>query len=67
MKKNNKEKINKADELINIQETILLEYKRILKENKTLKNFIKDLFGDEDMIENDYVLKDDIKKSYKKI
>ena len=36
--KNNKEKINKADELINIQETILLEYKRILKENEKLKS-----------------------------
>ena len=34
--KNNKEKINKADELINIQETILLEYKRVLKENEEL-------------------------------
>lgn len=64
--KNNKEKINKADELINIQETILLEYKRVLKENKTLKTFMKDLFGDEDIIENDYVLKDDIKKAMKK-
>lgn len=35
--KNNKEKINKADELINIQETILLDYKRVLKENEELK------------------------------
>lgn len=34
--KNNKEKINKADELINIQEIILLEYKRVLKENEEL-------------------------------
>ena len=36
--KNNKDKINKADELINIQETILLEYKKILKENEELKS-----------------------------
>ena len=36
--KNNKEKINRADELINIQETILLNYKRALKENEELKN-----------------------------
>lgn len=35
--KNNKEKINKADELINIQETILSDYKKILKENEKLK------------------------------
>lgn len=35
--KNNKEKINRADELINIQETILLNYKRALKENEELK------------------------------
>jgi hypothetical protein len=34
--KNNKEKINKAEELINIQETILSEYKRVLKENEEL-------------------------------
>ena len=43
--KNNKDKINKADELINIQETILSEYKRVLKENEELKNEVmeKDL------------------------
>ncbi len=35
--KNNKDKINKADELINIQETILSDYKRVLKENEELK------------------------------
>lgn len=34
--KNNKEKINRADELINIQETILSAYKRVLKENEEL-------------------------------
>ena len=34
--KNNKEKINRADELINIQETILSDYKRVLKENEEL-------------------------------
>ncbi len=38
--KNNKEKINRADELINIQETILLNYKRALKENEELKEYI---------------------------
>lgn len=32
--KNNKDKINKADELINIQETILSDYKKVLKENE---------------------------------
>lgn len=43
--KNNKEKINRADELINIQETILSEYKKVLKENEELKNEVmeKDL------------------------
>ena len=35
--KNNKEKINRADELINIQEIILSDYKRVLKENEILK------------------------------
>lgn len=35
--KNNKEKINRADELINIQKTILLDYKRVLKEIEELK------------------------------
>ena len=35
--KNNKEKINRADELINIQEIILSEYKRVLKENEELR------------------------------
>ena len=35
--KNNKDKINKADELIYIQETILSDYKRVLKENEELK------------------------------
>ena len=38
--KNNKEKINRADELINIQETILSAYKRVLKENEILENEI---------------------------
>ena len=38
--KNNKEKINRADELINIQEIILSDYKRVLKENEELnKNY----------------------------
>ena len=36
--KNNKEKINRADELINIQETILSDYKRVLKENEYIRN-----------------------------
>ena len=35
--KNNKDKINKADELINIQEIILSDYERVLKENEILK------------------------------
>ena len=39
--KNNKDKINKADELINIQETILSDHKRVLKENKDLKENCK--------------------------
>ena len=34
--KNNKDKINKADELIYIQETILSDYKRVLKINEVL-------------------------------
>lgn len=34
--KNNKDKINKADELIYIQETILSNYKRVLKMNEVL-------------------------------
>lgn len=50
--KANKERINKADELISIQETILSDYKRVLKinefllkENEELKNEVmeKDL------------------------
>ena len=36
--KNNKDKINKADELIYIQEIILSDYKRVLKEVKKYKN-----------------------------
>ena len=47
--KNNKDKINKADELIYIQETIFSDYKRVLeinevllKENEELKNKIMD-------------------------
>lgn len=43
--KNNKEKINRADELINIQETILLNYKRVLKENEELNEKILDNAG----------------------
>lgn len=35
--KNNKDKINKADQLIYIQETILSDYKRVLKENELLR------------------------------
>ena len=34
--KANKKKINKADELISIQETILSDYKRVLKINEVL-------------------------------
>ena len=48
--KNNKDKINKADELIYIQETILSDYKRVLeinevllKENEELKTVNKEL------------------------
>lgn len=40
--KNNKDKINKADELIYIQETILSDYKRVLKENEELKDRIRE-------------------------
>ena len=47
-------------------EHILSDYKRVLKENKTLKNFMRDLFDDENIIENDYVLKDDIRDAMKK-
>lgn len=36
--KNNKDKINKADELIYIQEIILSDYKRVLKENEYMHN-----------------------------
>ena len=35
--KANKNKINKSEELIEIQETILSDYKRVLKENEKLK------------------------------
>lgn len=41
--KNNKDKINKADELINIQETILSEYKKALKENEQLRTEVNSL------------------------
>lgn len=36
--KNNKDKINKADELIYIQEIILSDYKKVLKEVKRFEN-----------------------------
>lgn len=36
--KANKKKINKADELISIQETILSDYKRVLQENEYMHN-----------------------------
>lgn len=49
--KNNKDKINKADELINIQETILLEYKKILKENEELK----EIYRSEKKMKNEYI------------
>ena len=39
--KNNKDKINKADELIYIQETILSDYKRVLKENEKQRELIE--------------------------
>lgn len=39
--KNNKDKINKADELINIQETILSDYKRVLKEKNRLEEQVE--------------------------
>lgn len=39
--KNNKDKINKADELIYIQETILSDYKRVLQEANRYKNMYK--------------------------
>ncbi len=39
--KNNKEKINRADELINIQETILSAYKRVLKEKNRLEEQVE--------------------------
>ena len=41
--KNNKDKINKADELIYIQETILSDYKRVLKENEKLQEKLLDV------------------------
>ena len=41
--KANKDKINKADELIEIQETILFAYKAKTKENEELKKEIKNL------------------------
>ena len=34
--KNNKDEINRADELIYIQETILSDYKRVLERNEVL-------------------------------
>ena len=43
--KNNKDKINKADELIYIQEIILSDYKRVLKENEELNEKILDNAG----------------------
>lgn len=41
--KNNKDKINRADELIYIQETILSDYKRVLKENEELEEINNEL------------------------
>lgn len=39
--KANKDKINKAQELIEIQETILYAYKKAIKENEELKKEIE--------------------------
>lgn len=51
--KNNKDKINKADELINIQETILSDYKKVLKENETLKNKLLDTLEGQKVIKEE--------------
>jgi hypothetical protein len=56
--KNNKEKINRADELINIQETILSDYKRILKENEELKNDYENLSNS--VVVKNYCIKNSI-------
>ena len=61
--KNNKDKINKADELIYIQETILSDYKRILKINEVLlkenEEYSKQL--DLDYVDKNYIPKQKIK------
>ena len=44
--KNNKDKINKANELIYIQETVLSNYKRVLKENEKINSLIRKLEKD---------------------
>ena len=52
--KNNKEKINKADELINIQETILSDYKRVLKENEQLRTEVNSLKKENELAKEEY-------------
>ena len=57
--KNNKEKINKADELINIQETILNLIEKLQKENETKEKIIDDMA--------DWLYKDDTSFGYGKL
>lgn len=72
--KNNKEKINKADELINIQETILSDYKKILKENEELKKSkityekVRDIQEkNKNIVDNNYIPKQKIKDKIEEI
>lgn len=60
--KNNKDKINKADELIYIQETILSDYKRVLKENE---EYSKQL--DLDYVDKNYISKKKIEDTIEEL
>lgn len=68
--KNNKEKINRADELINIQETILSAYKRVLKEKNRLEEQVeydKTHIYTPQTIELNFILKSKIEDKIEKL
>lgn len=76
--KNNKKKINRADELINIQKTILLDYKRVLNENEKLiyaRNwYFEHTVGKictpemlDKILRNDYISKQKVKDKIKEL
>ena len=65
--KANKKKINKADELISIQETILSDYKRVLKENEELKKYKEYYSSARQLVDNNYIQKQKVKEVIKEL